>query len=569
MTFTPQVLTQTDNNNSVVSLTDISFNGISTITTGFDTLILTIQSNVDSSAGGIQIQFSDDNINWITPYIDTYFSTNIFTKNYLIIKKYYRIRYFSSSSTTFTITSRISTQLDSSITQSTSINVFNNDVENTLDAFGKLRVSNPTTLLDIRFPGQSDGSANFLNNTLQVTSDASSSNFLNGSYTGTYGNSKLLMNMSFSGAASAYYISQSRSYCTYQPGKSLLFLASGIFDPSCSGLSNINDTISSRIGYFDFSFNSLSTYIPSVRNGMYLQINYSGPSTTRTVSFNITNNGSNTPIAQTEWNIDQMDGNGPSGLKLDFKKAQLLAIDMEWLGVGRVRFGFYAYGRIQYCHQVLNYNFSGQPYTTSIDLPICYSLCGTSGGSSFTGSITQICSTVISEGGYNPSGRPFSIASGNVSGSGIALAKDVETPLLFLRGGSSNYYHQTIIPTGLSISTDDPNRFVIYKLILFLDGQLPVTPSWQAVNSGLSVAQYSTSYTGTYNSNNGIIIDSGYFYGRTNTITTNLANIFSSLVVQVNCNVRNIADVLVLTGTFIGTGTAPNSFGTLSWQELY
>lgn len=570
MTFTPQVLTQTDNNNSVASLTDTSFNGISTITTGFNTIILTIESFVDSSAGGIKIQFSDDNINWITPYVDTYFATNIFTKNYLIIKKYYRIQYSSLSSTTFTITSRISTQLDSSITQNTSINVFDNEVENTLDAFGKLRVSNPTTLIDIRFPGQIDGSANFLNNTLQITSDASSNN-LTGSNTGTYGNSKLVINMTFSGASSKYYISQSRSYCTYQPGKSLLFLASGIFDPSYSGLtlSNIDDTISSRIGYFDFSVNSLSTYVPVVRNGMYLQINYSGPSTTRIVSFNITNNGSNTSIPQTFWNIDKMDGKGPSGLTLDFTKAQLLTMDMEWLGVGRVRFGFYAYGRIQYCHQVTNINFAGQPYTTSINLPICYSLCGTSVGSNFTGSITQICSTVISEGGYNPSGRPFSIASGNVSGSGIALAKDVETPLLFLRGGSSNYYHQTIIPTGLTISTDDPNRFVIYKLVLFLDGQLPVTPSWQAVNSGVSVAQYSTSYTGTYNSNNGIIIDSGYFYGRTNTTTTNLANIFSSLFVQVNCNVRNIADVLVLTGTFIGTGTAPNSFGTLSWQELY
>ena len=40
MTFTPQVLTQTDNNNTVSSLTDTSFNGISTITTGFNTLIL-------------------------------------------------------------------------------------------------------------------------------------------------------------------------------------------------------------------------------------------------------------------------------------------------------------------------------------------------------------------------------------------------------------------------------------------------------------------------------------------------------------------------------------------------
>lgn len=47
MTFTPQVLTQTDNNNSTSSLAS-SFNGTATITTGFNTLILTIQSGVNS-----------------------------------------------------------------------------------------------------------------------------------------------------------------------------------------------------------------------------------------------------------------------------------------------------------------------------------------------------------------------------------------------------------------------------------------------------------------------------------------------------------------------------------------
>ena len=83
MTFTPQVLTQTDNNNTISNSTDISYNGISTITSGYNTLILTVNSTSDSLAGGIQILFSDDNSTWITPYTDTYFSTNIFTKNYL------------------------------------------------------------------------------------------------------------------------------------------------------------------------------------------------------------------------------------------------------------------------------------------------------------------------------------------------------------------------------------------------------------------------------------------------------------------------------------------------------
>ena len=286
MTFTPQVLTQTDNNNTITSSSDVSFNGVSTITTGYNTLILTVNSTTDSLAGGIQIQFSDDNSTWLTPYTDTYFSTNIFTKNYLIIKKYYRIIYNNSSPTgTFTITSRLSTELDSSIIQNTSISVFDNNVQNTLDAFGRLRMSFPTTVLDIRFPGQNVGSDNFLKNNLQIT-DASS-----GSFIGIYGDSKLTIDASGAG----YYISQTRNYCVYQPGKSLLFMASGVLDPS-------NNNYTTRIGYFDNVVPLANPLI--VKNGLYFE--YSGG----VCSVNIKNN-TTTQITQTDWNIDKLNGTGP------------------------------------------------------------------------------------------------------------------------------------------------------------------------------------------------------------------------------------------------------------------
>ena len=544
MTFTPQVLTQTDNNNSVTSLTDTSFNGISTITTGFNTLILTIESFVDSSAGGIKIQFSDDNINWITPYTDTYFSTNIFTKNYLIIKKYYRIRYFSSSSTTFTITSRISTQLDSSLTQNTSISVFDNNVQSTLDAFARLRVSFPTTILDIRFPGQLDGSANFVKNNLQIT-DASS-----GSYTGTYGNSKLVI----SATGPGYYISQSRNYCVYQPGKSLLFMASGILYPG-------DNNYTTRIGYFDNVVpltNSLN-----VRNGLYFEC--SGG----LYSVNIKNNTTNS-IFQSDWNIDKFDGTGLTGLTLDFTKTQLFVMDMEWLGVGRVRFGFYVYGKIQYCHQVTNINILTQPYTNSINLPICYSIHNSSATEQPANNFTQICSSVISEGGYAPLGRPFSISTG--SPTPVQIEHNAEEPILFLRGNvaNSNYYHQNIIPTGLSMICTQTNNLVLYKLEYFLAGTyIGTDPSWNNVNNNYSVAQYALNLATGYNNTNAITLDQGYFYGRGTNTFSSLGDVFTSQVLQVTSNITDQSDILVLTATFVSNSGSANVFGTLSWQELY
>jgi hypothetical protein len=548
MTFTPQVLSQVDNNNSIINSTDTSFNGISTITTGFNTLILTIKSTTDSTSGGIQIQFSDDNSTWISPFADTYFSTNTFTKNYLIIKKYYRIVYTNTLSGTFTITSRLSTDLDSSIVQSTSINVFNSNVENTLDAFGKLRVSNPVSLLDIRFPGQSDGSANFLNNYIQIC-DASS-----GNYTGVYSNSKLVI----SATGNGYYISQSRNYCAYQPGKSLLFLASGILNPG-------NANYTTRIGYFDNEIPLTNNL--TVKNGVYFEC--SG----NEYSINISSNSTKfINVIRSDWNIDKMNGTGPSGLTLDFTKTQLFVADMEWLGVGRVRFGFYAYGRIQYCHQVINVNTLTSPYTTSINLPICFSIHSNLSPGTPANNFTQICSAVISEGGYGPLGRPFSVSTQTT---GINVSANTETPIIFLKGGGSNYYHQNIIPTSYSMIGASTNDLILFKLVLFLAGTYTVAePTWTNVNSGYSVAQYAINTqtpTLPYSITNGIVLDQGYFFGRgTNSFTT-LGDIFSSQILQLTSDINNNPDILVLTATFINTGGGSTSSirGAIQWQEIY
>jgi hypothetical protein len=547
MTFTPQVLTQNDNNNTINNSTDISFNGISTITTGYNTLILTINSTTDSLAGGIQIQFSNDNLNWLTPYTDTYFSTNIFTKNYLIIKKYYRIIYNNSSPTgTFSITSRLSTDLDSSIIQNTSISVFDNNTENALDAFARLRVSNPVTILDIRFPGQTDGSSNFLKNNLQIT-DASS-----GSYIGTYGNSKLTVNASGAG----YYISQSRNYCVYQPGKSLLFMASGVLDPS-------NNNYTTRIGYFDNEVPLTNPLI--VRNGLYFDC--SGG----IVSVNIKTNTkpTSTKIIQSNWNIDKLNGTGLSGLTLDFRKTQLFVIDMEWLGVGRVRFGFYAYGKIQYCHQVTNINILTEPYTNSINLPICYSIHNASAGGGTSNNFKQICSTVISEGGYAPIGRPFSIGTGTT---GVQIAGNVEEPLLFLRGdvSNNNYYHQNIIPTEISMICIDTNSLIYYRLEYFLAGTYTgAQPSWTNVSNNYSVAQYAPNLATGYNNANAITLDQGYFYGRGSNTFSIQNEIFTSQILQLTSNIKNQSDIIALTATYVSTSGTATVFGTIKWKEIY
>lgn len=51
-------------------------------------------------------------------------------------------------------------------------------------------------------------------------------------------------------------------------------------------------------------------------------------------------------IAQSNWNLDKLDGTGLSRITLDISKAQILVIDFQALYVGRVRAGFDIDGKI-------------------------------------------------------------------------------------------------------------------------------------------------------------------------------------------------------------------------------
>ena len=243
-------------------------------------------------------------------------------------------------------------------------------------------------------------------------------------------------------------------------------------------------------------------------------------------------------------------------------------IDVEWLGVGRIRFGLYAYGRIQYCHQVININILTAPYTASINLPVCYSI-NNSGSGGPANNFTQICSTVISEGGYTPFGRPFSVSSGTTA---ISIAAGVEEPILFLRGNInlSNYYHQNILPKEATMICVSTNDLILFKLVLFLaDTYIGTPPTWANVNQNYSVSQYAGNLATGYNATNGIVLDQGYFYGRGTNTNAALSDIFSTQVLQITSDINNVSDILVLTATFCAGSGSSNVYGTLSWQEFY
>lgn len=78
-------------------------------------------------------------------------------------------------------------------------------------------------------------------------------------------------------------------------------------------------------------------------------------------------------IPQDQWNIDKMDGTGPSGYTIDLSKMQMFYIDYTWYGAGYVRWGVRAAdGTVTYCHKLQNNNTNTEAYMRSGNLPARY-----------------------------------------------------------------------------------------------------------------------------------------------------------------------------------------------------
>jgi hypothetical protein len=232
-----------------------------------------------------------------------------------------------------------------------------------VDAFNRLRVSNPLTLFD--------SSHRYADNNLWANS-------ITGTAAATFSADEGLVNLTVGSASGDQIIRETIKVFSYQPGKSLLVMNTFVFGTAKANLRQ-------RAGYY------------GAANGIYFErdgtINY------MVERSSVTGSVVNTRVAQANWNQDPMDGTGPSGLTLDSSKAQILYMDIEWLGLGTVRTGFIINGAFVPCHNFDHANLVNTTYITTASLPLRYEMTNTA-ATSGASTLKQVCSTVISEGGY-------------------------------------------------------------------------------------------------------------------------------------------------------------------------
>ena len=336
-----------------------------------------------------------------------------------------------------------------------------------VDAFGRLRISEPFTLFD--------SSHRYSDNGLWETSTS-------GTASATFVANEGLVDLAVGTTSGDEIVRETTKIFSYQPGKSLLVMNTFVMGTAKAGLRQ-------RVGYYGQD------------NGFYVERD--GTTVYLVERSFVTGAATNTRVAQSSWNQDKLDGTGPSGITLDMSKAQILYMDIEWLGLGTVRMGFVINGVFVPAHNFDHANLVTTTYITTACLPLRYEMRNTAGTAS-SSTLKQVCSTVISEGGYSLSGLQQAIGTPITSPTSLATAGTFY-PVVSLRLKTTRL-DAIIVLTAASILALTNN--VNYEWRVVAAGTT-TGGTWVSAgtNSGVEYNRTGTSFTG------GRILASGYTQG--------------------------------------------------------
>lgn len=327
-----------------------------------------------------------------------------------------------------------------------------------IDAFGRLRTSAVQNLVDIKHV--------YDKNPLQVNEVTA------GTATSIFNQEFARVRMSTS-ANNDLVIRQSKTHPIYQPGKSQLFEAS---------FSNfqLESNVIKRVGGFD-SFSG-SPY-NSVFDGFFLESN----GVTNVISFQLWRSGTNIFSADTTvWDDSVFD---PTNF--NWSNTNLMMVDYQWLGVGRVRFGMNLSGQTIY---FANYNCANNDpnvYMSSPNQPIRYEIRQLGVGSGY---FDMLCSQVSTEGALNGLYSTVGIQHQTTT---TLQNSDTKYPYIGYRLKQS-YHAVTSQYNSLSVlNTSNDN----YLLTIEFNPTISTTPTWIDIpNSPFQYALFTGTTTATITS---------------------------------------------------------------------
>lgn len=378
------------------------------------------------------------------------------------------------------------------------------------DAFGRLRVSNPTTLFESAFTYD-----------LQPLIYES---------VGNAAHDADLRSAVLTGTAAL----QTRQYWPYEKGKSQLVKVTFVMGEPVAGVTR-------RAGYYD------------ANDGFFLEQTGDGVAIVR----RSTTGGSvvETRVPQAEWNIDKLDGTGESEIALDLQYAQILVIDGQWLGVGRVRVGLNIDGITYYVHEFLHANREPvAPYTRTFTLPVRYEQIDAAG----TSTMQCICADVESEGGVDsPIGYHFAGSNDADVATSVepAVVLSMRPAVDFPDNGATN--RSFIIPGDISFLVGGQPCLIEVQYDATLGGG-----TWTRANPN-SAVEVGVGQTLT---EPGLVVDSVFVAaGSGNARAASGDSVTSQYPLTLDMDGLNPKALTVVASTLSGTGTVRAAGG---WREI-
>ena len=521
MTFTPVVRNIVDSNNSSTTplVADATFTGTEIEVVQYNSIRVHIASDVDSAVNGVIIGFgTQSGTTDVVQYLATYnVSQGVFVKEYPVKGRYFQISYTNGSTgqTGFDL----QVVLQEPVVNPTVIK----PARNITDAFGRMRVSNPETL--------------FSSTHVEGPNDYAEASDTTGTGSVSRNSNTVMMELSVTTNGDEA-IRQSRRYIVYQPGKSMLVMMTGVINANTNA-----STVTSRIGLFDAS------------NGAFFEYNNG-------FSVNIRSSISGSTVLDTtdqaDWNIDPMDGSGPSGITLDSTKTQIYSIDYQWLGVGVVRFAVNIDGTIYYVHESYHANSLTVPYSQRGSLPVRFEISSTGGA----GRLDYNCASVMSEGGFQELGTPF--GTGTTTGLSVGAT---EVPLVTIRLKSANR-RVNVQPTSFTVVIAGTNTLAVRTRLFRSPSANPLNAGTTTFTSASpnSFVEYNVIATGidlATDSSDVVSFDLVTANkGSSTTIGTDRTNLF------ILSDIAGDPDYFVVTAINL-TGGTETVYGSLGWVEIY
>lgn len=434
------------------------------------------------------------------------------------------------------------------------------------DAFGRARVSELFTLGDYKHIYAID--PNFLDKTANGGNVAFSVN-------------QACARLSTSSDINSYAIHQTKFYHHYQPGKSQLIYSSiNFYAP--------NRNVTKRTGYFDddngIYFEQVgsdtangSIVSPTTQTLNWVIRTYVGGSPNE-ANYVTTINGVpytyKRRVPQSEWNVDPCDGTGPSGFNLDITKTQLIWIDFQWLGVGRVRCGFVHDGEIIIAHEYYNSNVLPVVYISNPNLPVRCEIRNT--GTTPGGYLDQVCASVMSEGGYVESGIDWAVYT---TARATPTPGQTRLPLVAIRlKNSFNGYVNR-----MSVRPNSLGLFAKTEPVVYEVGKLPNVSSlsttdvgglvWTSadVDSGVEYCVNATGFTSAnFDRFAAGYVPSGSSQNSLSPVATGPLTAAKKNIISQNFDSTNSEIFLVVVSTiFSGNQLTADVACAIQWREIY